>query len=112
VRIGTSGWGYPPWRGAFYPPKLPHRRELEYLSGQLSCYALQRPSSYQSWATQTPDDFVFAVKGSRFITHMKKLREPELLLAAVHQWLHRCRPAGLGGEDSGLAQRPRRVRLL
>ncbi|HEY4005499.1 MAG TPA: DUF72 domain-containing protein [Pseudonocardia sp.] len=86
--MGTSGWVYPPWRGVFYPPKLPHRRELEYLSGQLSSvelngsfYALQRPSSYQNWAAQTPDDFVFAVKGSRFITHMKKLREPELLLA-------------------------------
>jgi uncharacterized protein YecE (DUF72 family) len=88
VRIGTSGWVYPPWRGEFYPPGLAHRRELEYLSGRLrsveingSFYALQRPGSYRSWAAQTPDDFVFAVKGPRFITHMKKLRDPELLLA-------------------------------
>jgi uncharacterized protein YecE (DUF72 family) len=88
VRIGTSGWVYPPWRGEFYPPGLPHRRELEYLSGQLrsvelngSFYSLQRPTSYQSWYAQTPDDFVFSVKGPRFITHMKKLRDADTLLA-------------------------------
>jgi uncharacterized protein YecE (DUF72 family) len=86
--VGTSGWVYPPWRGTFYPPGLAHRRELEYLSRQLnsveingSFYSLQRPSSYQSWAAQTPDGFVFAVKGGRFITHMKKLRDVETPLA-------------------------------
>ncbi|WP_245607390.1 DUF72 domain-containing protein [Pseudonocardia spinosispora] len=88
VRIGTSGWVYPPWRGVFYPPGLAQRRELEYLSGKLrsvelngSFYSLQRPSSYRSWAAQTPDDFVFSVKGPRFITHMKKLRDADTLLA-------------------------------
>jgi uncharacterized protein YecE (DUF72 family) len=88
VRIGTSGWVYPPWRGEFYPKGLAHRRELEYLSGQLrsvelngSFYSLQRPTSYQSWFAQTPDDFVFSVKGPRFITHMKKLRDADTLLA-------------------------------
>ncbi|MGQ0716364.1 MAG: DUF72 domain-containing protein [Pseudonocardiales bacterium] len=86
--MGTSGWTYPPWRGVFYPPGLPHRRELEYLSRQVntveingSFYSLQRPSSYQAWAAATPQDFVFAVKGSRFITHMKKLRDVETPLA-------------------------------
>jgi uncharacterized protein YecE (DUF72 family) len=86
--VGTSGWRYPPWRGTFYPPGLPQRRELEYLSGLLnsveingSFYSLQRPSSYQAWAAQTPDDFVFAVKGGRFITHMKKLRDVHTPLA-------------------------------
>ena len=81
VRVGISGWTYPPWRGDFYPAGLPHRRELEYASSRLnsieingSFYSLQRPSSYQSWAAVTPDDFVFSVKGARFITHMKKLR--------------------------------------
>jgi uncharacterized protein YecE (DUF72 family) len=65
-----------------------HRRELEYLSGLLdtveingSFYSLQRPSSYQAWAAQTPDDFVFAVKGSRFITHMKRLSDVQTPLA-------------------------------
>jgi uncharacterized protein YecE (DUF72 family) len=82
IRIGTSGWNYPPWRGVFYPKGLVHRRELEYLSRQLnsveinaSFYALQRPESYQAWREQTPDDFVFAVKGGRYITHMKRLRD-------------------------------------
>ncbi|WP_253776262.1 DUF72 domain-containing protein [Goodfellowiella coeruleoviolacea] len=80
--MGTSGWLYPAWRGRFYPTGLPHRRELEYLSRRMgsaeingSFYSLQRPERYQSWRAQTPDDFVFAVKGSRFITHMKRLRD-------------------------------------
>jgi uncharacterized protein YecE (DUF72 family) len=88
ARVGTSGWTYPPWRGVFYPPGLPHRRELEYLSRQLntveincSFYSLQQPSSYRCWAAVTPENFVFAVKGSRFITHMKKLREVATPLA-------------------------------
>jgi uncharacterized protein YecE (DUF72 family) len=87
-RVGTSGWVYPPWRGTFYPAGLPHRRELEYLSGLVntveingSFYSLQLPSSYQSWVAATPEEFIFAVKGSRFITHMKKLRDVEIPLA-------------------------------
>jgi uncharacterized protein YecE (DUF72 family) len=81
VRIGISGWRYAGWRGVFYPPGLAQRRELEYASRRFSAielngsfYSLQWPSSYRTWAEQTPDDFVFAVKGSRFITHMLKLR--------------------------------------
>ncbi|MEV6277985.1 DUF72 domain-containing protein [Nocardia sp. NPDC051832] len=88
IRIGTSGWLYPPWRGAFYPEGLVQRRELAYLAEQFdtveingSFYALQKPASYQKWAGQTPDDFVFAVKGSRFITHMKRLRDGDTLLS-------------------------------
>ncbi|MBJ8339974.1 DUF72 domain-containing protein [Antrihabitans sp. YC3-6] len=88
IRVGTSGWVYPPWRGQFYPEGLAHRRELEYMSERVdsieingSFYALQRPSSYQKWAEQTPDDFVFAVKAPRFITHMKRLVDVEEPLA-------------------------------
>jgi uncharacterized protein YecE (DUF72 family) len=80
VRIGISGWRYVPWRTTFYPKGLAQRRELEYASQRLnsieingSFYSLQRPESYQQWRAQTPEDFVFAVKGGRFITHMKKL---------------------------------------
>jgi uncharacterized protein YecE (DUF72 family) len=87
-RVGISGWTYPPWRGVFYPPKLPHRRELEFVGQRLSTveingsfYSLQRPSSYRSWYEQTPDGFVFSVKGPRFVTHMKKLRDVETPLA-------------------------------
>ena len=88
VWVGTSGWRYPPWRGAFYPAGLAQRRELEYLSRQVSSieingsfYSLQRPESYRAWAAETPDDFVFAVKGGRFITHLKQLRDVETPLA-------------------------------
>lgn len=88
TRIGTSGWLYPPWRGEFYPPKLPHRAELKYLSSKLNSveingtfYSLQRPTSFQRWYEQTPADFRFAVKGPRFVTHMKKLAGVETPLA-------------------------------
>lgn len=88
LRIGISGWTYPGWRGAFYPEGLVQRRELAYASRTMnsieingSFYSLQRPSSYRKWYEATPDGFVFAVKGSRFITHMKKLRDVEGPLA-------------------------------
>jgi uncharacterized protein YecE (DUF72 family) len=88
VRIGISGWRYAPWRGVFYPPKLPQRRELAFASRMLptieingSFYSLQRPGSYAEWHAQTPDDFVFALKGSRYITHMLKLNAVETPLA-------------------------------
>lgn len=88
ARVGISGWRYPPWRGVFYPPGLPQRQELQYAAARLdtvevngSFYSLQRPSSYRAWAAQTPDDFVLSVKGSRFITHLKKLRDVETPLA-------------------------------
>ena len=88
IRIGISGWRYPPWRGDFYPAGLPQRRELEYAARQLSSieingsfYALQRPSSWAKWHAEVPDDFVFAVKGARFITHMKRLRDAETAVA-------------------------------
>lgn len=88
IRIGISGWNYPPWRGVFYPAKLAHRRELEFASRAFNSvevngtfYSLQRPSSFARWAEATPDDFVFAIKGSRFITHMLKLRNVEPALA-------------------------------
>jgi uncharacterized protein YecE (DUF72 family) len=88
LHIGISGWTYPPWRGVFYPKKLAHRLELQFASGEFnsieingSFYSLQRPSSYQRWYAETPPGFVFSVKGARFITHMKKLRDVEVPLA-------------------------------
>jgi uncharacterized protein YecE (DUF72 family) len=88
TRVGISGWTYGPWRGVFYPKDLPHKRELEYASRQFnsieingSFYSLQRPSSFQAWYDATPDGFVFAVKGGRFITHMKKLKDVHTPLA-------------------------------
>jgi uncharacterized protein YecE (DUF72 family) len=88
LHVGISGWRYPGWRGKFYPKGLLHRRELEYASRKLnsieingSFYSLQLPSSYQRWYSDTPNKFVFAVKGARYITHMKRLRDVEVPLA-------------------------------
>lgn len=88
IRVGISGWRYQPWRGVFYPPRLPQRSELAFASRLLSTieingsfYSLQRPESYASWYDETPPGFVFAVKGSRYITHMLKLRNVETALA-------------------------------
>jgi len=88
VRVGISGWTYKPWRGVFFPAKLPQKRELEFAANAFrtieingTFYSLQRPSSYQAWAERTPDDFVFSVKGSRYITHLRRLRDIETPLA-------------------------------
>ncbi len=88
LRIGISGWTYAGWRGVFYPSDLPRRKELEYASRKVnsieingSFYSLQRPTSYRRWFEQTPPGFLFAVKGSRFITHMKKLKDVETPVA-------------------------------
>jgi uncharacterized protein YecE (DUF72 family) len=88
TRIGISGWRYEPWRGTFYPKDLPQRAELEYASARLpvieingSFYSLQRPQSYASWYADTPADFMFTVKGPRYITHMRRLRDVEAPLA-------------------------------
>lgn len=88
VRIGISGFSYPPWRGIFYPPGLRQADELSFASRIFpsielngSFYSLQRPGSYRAWYAATPGDFVFAVKGGRFITHMKRLRNVEVALA-------------------------------
>jgi uncharacterized protein YecE (DUF72 family) len=88
VRVGISGWTYAPWRGSFYPKGLRQRDELAYVAERLSSveingsfYSLQRPTSYRSWRERTPGDFCFAVKGGRFITHMKRLADVETPLA-------------------------------
>ena len=81
VRIGISGWNYPGWRGQFYPANLPHRRELAYAAGIFptieingTFYSLKRPENFAQWFADTPEDFVFSVKGSRYLTHMLRLR--------------------------------------
>jgi len=88
LRIGVSGWTYPEWRGVFYPKGLVQKRELEYVGERMnsveingSFYSLQSPASYTKWAAATPDDFIFAVKGSKFITHIERLKEVRIPLA-------------------------------
>jgi len=79
--IGTSGWVYSHWEGIFYPEDLPGKDKLKYFSQHFktteinySFYHLPRPSTYQNWYLQTPEDFLFSVKASRFITHIKRLK--------------------------------------
>ncbi len=88
IRIGISGWRYEPWRGIFFPEDLPQRRELEFASRAFSTieingsfYSLQTPQSYDSWYRDTPENFVFSVKGPRYITHIRRLKEVEAPLA-------------------------------
>ena len=84
VWIGTSGWTYSSWKGVFYPSDLPSRHYLEFYAREFpttevnySFYHLPRPSTYEKWAAQAPDNFLFALKASRFITHVKRLVDVE-----------------------------------
>lgn len=82
IRVGIGGWTYEPWRGVFYPEGLPHKRELEFASGRLTSieingtyYSTFKPASWIRWREETPEDFVFAVKGSRYCTNRKVLSD-------------------------------------
>jgi uncharacterized protein YecE (DUF72 family) len=84
LRIGTSGWQYDDWRGPFYPEELPQRGWLGFYAGEFgtvevnnSFYRLPERETFERWRSQTPSGFVVAVKASRFITHLKRLRDPE-----------------------------------
>jgi uncharacterized protein YecE (DUF72 family) len=84
IRIGTSGWHYKHWIGAFYPPGLPASKMLAYYCERFdtvelnnSFYHLPKRPALESWRDSTPPGFCFAAKGSRFLTHMKKLKDPE-----------------------------------
>jgi uncharacterized protein YecE (DUF72 family) len=88
IRIGISGWRYAPWRGVLYPKGLRQKDELAYAARRFrsieihgTFYGPQRPATFERWAAETPDDFIFSVKAPRFITHIKRLREPKAPLA-------------------------------
>jgi uncharacterized protein YecE (DUF72 family) len=88
--IGTSGWVYKHWLGVFYPPKLPgdehlpfYARHFTTVEVNFSFYRLPARAVFEAWRQQTPDGFLFAVKGSRYLTHMKKLKDPEEPLARL-----------------------------
>jgi uncharacterized protein YecE (DUF72 family) len=84
IRVGIGGWTYEPWRGVFYPPKLPHAKEIEHATRALTAievngtyYRRQSPKTFESWAKAAPDGFVYALKASRFCTNRKNLAEGE-----------------------------------
>ena len=98
VHVGTSGWQYRDWRGAFYPEGLPQREWLPYFASHFetvevnnSFYRLPERSTFERWREQTPPGFIVTVKASRFITHLKRLREPAEPLALFWE-----RATGLG----------------
>jgi uncharacterized protein YecE (DUF72 family) len=82
IRVGIGGWVFAPWRGAFYPEGLPQAQELSFASRKLGAieinatfYRTQKPSSFRKWAAETPDDFVFSIKGPQFATNRRLLAE-------------------------------------
>jgi uncharacterized protein YecE (DUF72 family) len=98
VLVGTSGWQYRDWRGRFYPPRLPQRLWLEHHAAAFattevnnSFYRLPGREVFEQWAGRTPDDYVLTVKASRFLSHIKRLKEPEEPVARLME-----RAAGLG----------------
>ncbi len=82
IHVGVGGWTFEPWRGTFYPAGLPQKRELEYASRHLTSieingtyYGTQKPESFARWYQETPEGFVFSLKGSRFTTNRRALAE-------------------------------------
>ena len=82
IYVGIGGWTFAPWRGAFYPKGLPHAKELGYASERLTSievngtfYRSQTPATFRKWASEVPDGFVFAIKGTRFVTNRRVLKE-------------------------------------
>lgn len=98
LQIGTSGWVYKHWMGIFYPHRMPGEQQLPFFARHFSTvevnysyYRLPERAVFESWRSQSPPGFLFAVKGSRYLTHMKKLKDPEEPLARLMD-----RAAGLG----------------
>ncbi|PWS37471.1 DUF72 domain-containing protein [Falsiroseomonas bella] len=88
IRAGIAGWVFPPWRGSFYPKGLKQKDELGFAARAFTTlevngtfYSMQRPETFAAWDAETPEDFVFTLKGPRYITHMKRLKDCELPLA-------------------------------
>jgi uncharacterized protein YecE (DUF72 family) len=98
VHVGTSGWQYDHWRGTFYPRRLVRTGWLAFYADRFATvevnntfYRLPDPERFEAWAQATPDDFVFTVKASRFLTHVKRLNDPR---EPVERLLDHARPLG------------------
>lgn len=92
IRVGIGGWTYAPWRGTFYPEGLPHARELEYASQQLTAieingtyYSTQKPATFAKWRDETPEGFVFSLKASRYATNRRELAGAG---DSIHRFIH------------------------
>ena len=99
IHVGCSGWQYRHWRESFYPPGLPQRLWLEYYASQFETvevnntfYKLPATGLLEGWHDRVPDQFMFAVKASRYLTHMKKLRAPEAPLDALFRRARELKP--------------------
>ncbi len=99
IRIGVGGWTFPPWRGVFYPDDLTQKDELGYMSRRMSAieinstyYGSQKPATYRKWADETPDGFVFTLKGSRFTTNRRILAEAGDSIARFFEGLSELGP--------------------
>src|ERR1700730_8797073 len=82
IHVGIGGWTGAPWRGVFYPDGLPHAKELSYAASHLTSieingtfYRTQTPATFRKWASEVPDSFIFSVKGPRFVTHRRELKD-------------------------------------
>src|SRR6187431_2068812 len=94
IYIGIGGWTFEPWRGVFYPKGLPHSKELGYASERLTSievngtfYRSQTPATFRKWASEVPPGFVFAIKGSRFVTN-RRVQGGGRIDRAVSQYRH------------------------
>ncbi len=101
VRIGCSGWNYDDWRERFYPPGVPRRRWLEFYAEHFDTvevnttfYRLPNRDSVAAWVTQTPDSFTFAVKASRYLTHIKRLTDLGQGIARFYERIEPLQQAG------------------
>jgi len=88
IFIGIGGWTFEPWRGVFYPEKLTQAKELSYAASKLTSieingtyYGSQKPESFRKWASEVPDGFVFSVKGPRYVSHLRRLKDVDVPLA-------------------------------
>ena len=114
IRIGVGGWTYEPWRGIFYPDGLAQKRELEFASRQLTSieingtyYGSQKPESFAKWHDETPDDFVFSVKGPRFATNRRVLAEAGAVDRALLRQRRAWSSATSSARSTGNSCRPR-----
>ncbi|MBN1626549.1 MAG: DUF72 domain-containing protein, partial [Deltaproteobacteria bacterium] len=92
IRIGTSGWMYKHWQDVFYPPGLPQSKWLEYYTDHFdtvelnaSFYRLPNPTTFKNWRARTPDKFMWSVKASKYITHTKRLKDPDEPLKRLYE---------------------------